>query len=80
VNNCFSHCPGATRGTSGQIHAPPVEAIADDGAGLALGYDPGITYERWLPSGLRLTLEIRDACVRWALAYGRIVLNWHCYD
>jgi hypothetical protein len=65
--------------TSGQIHAQPVAAIADGAdadAGLVLSYDPALPDERWLPTGPRLPLEIKMVAFRWALAYGKIVLNW----
>jgi hypothetical protein len=66
--------------TSGQIHAQPVAAVADDGSGFVLAYDPAIPAERWMPTGPRLPVEIRMVAFRWALTYGKIVLNWQDYD
>jgi hypothetical protein len=66
--------------TSGQIKAQPVAALNDDGDGLILGYDPAIPDQRWMATGPRLPLEIKMVAFRWALAYGKVVLNWQDFD
>lgn len=66
--------------TSGQIRAQPVAAIGDDGSSLMLHHDPAIPDDRWIPTGPRLPLEIKMVAFRWALAYGKLVLNWQDYD
>jgi hypothetical protein len=65
---------------NGMIRAQPVAAIADDGAGLVLMHDAAIPDDRWIPTGPRFPLEIRMVAYRWALTYGKIVLNWQDFD
>jgi hypothetical protein len=66
-------------GRFGNIRATPVVAIGDDGS-LVHAYDPAIGDERWLPSGPAIALELKMIAYRWALAFGKIVLNWQDYD
>jgi hypothetical protein len=66
--------------TSGTMRAQPVAAIGPDGNSLVLVHDPAITSEQWLPSGPNLPVEIRMVAYRWALTYGRMVLNWRDFD
>jgi hypothetical protein len=66
--------------TSGQIRAQPVAALADDGGSLILHYDRAIPDERWMKTGPRLPLEIKMVAYRWALTYGKLVLNWQDFD
>ena len=66
--------------TAGQIRAQPVAALAEDGQHLILHYDAEIPDERWMPTGPSLPLEIKMVAYRWALAYGKLVLNWSDFD
>jgi hypothetical protein len=65
---------------TGSIRAQPVAAIADDGESLVTMYDAAIPDERWLPTGPKLPVEIRMVAYRWALTYGKLVLNWVDFD
>ncbi len=64
----------------GQIRAEPVVAIGADGVSLVRLFDPDVASERWIPSGPSLPLEIKMVGYRWALCYGKVVLNWEDFD
>jgi hypothetical protein len=66
--------------TSATIRAQPVAAIESNGSTLILLYDPDIPDDRWIPTGPRLPLEIRMVGYRWALTFGKMVLNWRDFD
>ncbi|MET0895519.1 MAG: hypothetical protein ABWY80_06685 [Acidimicrobiia bacterium] len=61
---------------SGVIYAQPVAAIAADGTELLVAHDPSVEDARWLPCGPRQSVELRMVAFRWALTYGKLVLNW----
>ncbi len=66
-------------GRFGNIRATPVAAVGGDGALVAV-HDPAIADDRWLPTGPTLPLELKMVGYRWALTFGRIVLNWRDFD
>jgi hypothetical protein len=66
--------------TSGTIRARPVAAIGDDGASLLLIHDPSIPDDRWIPTAPNLPVELKMVAYRWALTYGKMVLNWMDFD
>lgn len=64
----------------GQIRAEPVVAISPDATSLIRLFDPSIPSDRWVSSGPGLPLEIKMVGYRWALCYGKVVLNWEDFD
>jgi len=64
----------------GQIRAEPVVAIADDRSSLVRLYDPDIPDDRWISAGPSLPLDLNMVGYRWALCYGKMVLNWEDFD
>jgi hypothetical protein len=63
----------------GQIQAEPVAAIADDST-LLRCWDESIDDDRWVTSGPTAPLELKMIGYRWALTYGKLVLNWRDFD
>jgi hypothetical protein len=62
------------------VHAQPVAAVADDGSRLLLEYDPAVSADRWINSGPAAPLRVEMVSYRWALLYGRTVLNWRDFQ
>ena len=62
-----------------QIHAQPVAAVSDDGK-VIVNYDPAIPDARWMPAGPVLPLRIEMSAYRWALLWGRMLLNWYDFE
>jgi hypothetical protein len=64
----------------GQIYGSPVVAIAENGTEILTHLDPEIPDDRWIPSAPLLPLEMKMVGFRWALCYGKFVLNWEDFD
>jgi hypothetical protein len=62
----------------GNIVATPVVAVAD--GALITASDPTVSNERWVACGPALPLELKMVGYRWALTFGKIVLNWRDFD
>jgi hypothetical protein len=63
----------------GQIRAEPVVAVASDGTLVRMS-EPSISSDQWHACGPALALELRMVGYRWALTYGKLVLNWEDFD
>lgn len=69
---------GPLRGMQ-QIHAQPVAAVSDT-KGIIVQYDPSIPDDMWVATGPVMPLRIEMAAYRWALLWGRILLNWSDFE
>lgn len=59
-----------------QIHVEPLAAIDYEKKQLMVHYDPSIPEDRWVRNGPPMALRLELHAYRWALVYGRILLNW----